>query len=59
MTPSEHDEYSSRCDGRAQFSPVLAEGLDPMTTQLPGYVLCWIVTRLGKGEKYTVTVKAS
>lgn len=61
MTPSEHDEYSSRFYGRAQFPPVLAEGLDTMATQLPGHIVCWVIPWLGKNkgkaEKNTVNLK--
>lgn len=50
VAPGQHDEYSSRCDGRAQFPPVLAEGLDPMAAQLPRHILRWVVTWLKKGK---------
>lgn len=62
MTPSEHDEYSSRFYGRAQLPPVLAEGLDAMATQLPGHIVCWVIPWLGKKQresrKCTVNLKS-
>lgn len=63
VATGEHDEYSSRSYRRAQFPPVLAERLDAMTAQLPGYILCWIITGLEKknnGKKINIaTLKSS
>lgn len=57
MTASEHDEYSARLDGGAQFPPVLAEWLGAMTAQFPGHILRRVVAWLIKNKDKDILKK--
>lgn len=55
VASGQQDQDGPGADGLAQFPAVLTEGLDAVTPQLTGHVLCGVVTGLDTKHHKTST----